>query len=377
MQRSRLLDAIARRYENLQVGRTGISSRDVLIPLEEVLTDAHCSEGEERALAERELSTLQADGLVALEPVHKRDPSNIKQIRFSHVNESAFYNRLGRTSPTQTRAALASQFAAASLYAVPEKWQNAWKTWCNMMREAAWAGRSVNPFDRQPSDANAELLILLSKLLAWQGESLVRFASCVLCGYSKTLEDLAPLDRDGEFSGKLRGKLGGLLSDITSGSIHTLDDLGIIPNPRFALVHGPLKLKLDDGLLDLGLLHGPFRLSQRDIERAEEVATTSSRCLTIENEATFHEIAKLRSGELLIQTSYPSLGTLALIKRLPLSLEFWHFGDSDAAGFEILRVLREQSERDFQPLHMKVGRTPFEQEALGRPTRSNWPFYHL
>jgi hypothetical protein len=66
---------------------------------------------------------------------------------------------------------------------------------------------------------------------------------------------------------------------------------------------------------------------------------------------------------------------LKLLRRLPAEMQFWHFGDSDEAGFDIVRVLGEKSGRHIQPLHMQRGRTPFEQESLGRPNRSNWPFY--
>lgn len=125
----------------------------------------------------------------------------------------------------------------------------------------------------------------------------------------------------------------------------------------------------------LDRLSGAFRLALEDIERAEEIATAAHRCLTVENETYFHELAKLQSGKLLIQTSYPGSGTLRLLSRLPAGLEFWHFGDSDEAGFDILRVLREKSGREFRPLHMEVGRTPFEQESLGHPSLNRWPFY--
>ena len=243
------------------------------------------------------------------------------------------------------------------------------------MRQAALAGSSIAPFDREPTTANTELIAILPKLLAWEGDSLVRFASCVLCGDSRQLEQFSALERDGEFSGQLRGKLGRLLDDITGSAIRTLDDVGIIPNPRSVLVHGPLKLRLDGAWLDLGSLRGPFRLSQTDIERAEGIETASSRCLTIENETTFHELAKFQSGELLVCTSYPGSGTVALLRRLPPNIDCWHFGDSDEAGFEILRVLREKSSRNFQQLHMQAGKIPFEQESLGRPTRKTWPFY--
>lgn len=183
------------------------------------------------------------------------------------------------------------------------------------------------------------------------------------------------MEKEGALRGKLRGKLGRLLEDITSGKFRSLDDLGIMPNPRFVLLSGPLRLRLDGQWLDLGRLHGSFRLAQEDVERAEDIATSAHRCLTVENETSFHELAKLQSGELLIQTSHPGSGTLKLLQPLPAKMEFWHFGDSDAAGFDILRVLREHSGRDFQPLHMQRGRIPFEQESLGRPKRKHWPFY--
>jgi Uncharacterized protein conserved in bacteria C-term(DUF2220) len=98
--------------------------------------------------------------------------------------------------------------------------------------------------------------------------------------------------------------------------------------------------------------------------------------LPLELKTSFHELAKLQSDELLIQTSYPGSGTLKLLQRMPAEMEFWHFGDSDEAGFDILRVLREKSGRDFQSLHMQRERVPFEQESLGRPNLKHWPFYN-
>ncbi|MBM3880834.1 MAG: hypothetical protein FJ387_14140 [Verrucomicrobia bacterium] len=372
---SPVLVALARRYERSLAGRTGAARRDVLVLLEDLLAEAGCREGEKRAVAERQLQDAEFAGLLQRDPVHRRDQANIHQIRFSPANEAGLYAAIGRDSPAQLRGTLAAQFAAATAAEVPPRWREAWRSWCERMSAAAWAGQSVAPFDRNASASNLRLLELLPRLLAWEGESLVRFASCVLCGDSKLLEAQSTMDRDGEFAGQLRGKLGRLLEDITGGQLRTLDDLGIVPNPRSVLVHGPLRLQTEGGWLDFGHLLGAYRLAQEDIQRASQVATTARRCLTVENETSFHELAKLRGGELLVQTSYPGSATLALIGRLPTTLEFWHFGDSDEAGFEILRVLREKSQRDIQPLHMERGRMPFEQESLGRPSRSTWPFY--
>ena len=373
--RSPVLAALANRYARSQAGRTGEASRDVLVNVEDLLREANATEGESRAVAEQQLREAEIIGILKLEPLHKRDRSSLHQVRFSPANEVKLHDLVGKQSPKSVREALAEQFAAASGQKVPARWSDGWKDWCGQIRAAALAGKSVEPFDRHPSAENQKLLALLPHLLAWEGESLVRFTSCVLCGDSKTLESMATMDRDGEFRGKLRGKLGRLLEEITSGQIRSLDDIGILPNPRFALIHGPLKLQLDGEWLDLGRLSGAFRLAESDIERAESLVTTALRCVTIENETSFHELAKLESNELLIQTSYPGSGTLKLLQRLPGEMEFWHFGDSDEAGFDIVRVLREKSGRNFQPLHMKRGRVPFEQESLGRPKLKSWPFY--
>ncbi len=374
--RSPVLEALARRYQRSQAGRTGAASRDVLVDVEELLRDAGAEEGESRAVAEQQLRAAEQIGILKLEPLHRRDRSSLHQVRFSPSNEAKLYDSVGRQSPKSVRDVLAEQFTTAAAQEVPARWRDGWKGWCERLRVAALAGKSVEPFDRHPSTDNQKLLMLLPQLLAWEGESLVRFTSCVLCGDSKTLELLAAMDRDGEFRDKLRGKLGRLLEEITSGQIRSLDDLGILPNPRFALIHGPLKLRLDGEWLDLGQLRGAFRLAESDIERAESLVTAAQRCLTIENETSFHELAKFQSGELLIHTSYPGSGTLKLLQRLPAEMEFWHFGDSDEAGFDILRVLREKSGRNFQPLHMQRGRVSFEQESLGRPNLKHWPFYH-
>lgn len=180
-------------------------------------------------------------------------------------------------------------------------------------------------------------------------------------------------ERDGPHAGQFRGKLGRLLAEITQGYIKCLNDLGILPNPRSVLVHGPLLLQFTNGSVDLSLLEAPARIGLADIGRAITVATSSNRCLTVENETSFFELAKLQSGTLLICTSYPGRATLSLLRRLPSDMEYWHFGDSDEAGFEILRVLRDRSERNFQPRHISHGKVPFEQESLGPLRRLGGP----
>ena len=353
---------LARRYRRRHAGRTGRGNQAVVEELEPLLHAAGCADGDAREVAERELKAAEVAGVLQRIPYHPRDPEHIARIQLRPENESAFFRFLGIPSPAEERAALAAQLDAVRSAPVPERWQSGWLRFLERRREAALSGGPMDPLDREDSEFNHELLRLLPGLLAWQGESLLRFASCVLCGSSKRLEQLA-------------GKLERLLGEITDGELTTLESLGIVANPRSALVHGPLRLRWQDDWLDLGRLSGAFRIAQPDLDRAEIVESTARRCLTVENETTFHELAKLQSGELLIQTSYPGSGVLALLRRLPESMEFHHFGDSDEAGFAILEDLRAKSGRDFRPLHMERGRIPFEQESLGRPSLSHWPFY--
>jgi hypothetical protein len=376
MKNSKILESLAQRYEQAVGGRTGTAKRDLIVSVEDLLGLAGAREGDERAIAERELSEAQAAGVLKLEPLHRRDHSFVHKVRFSSEQEVDLYARVGRQSPTELRRAVSQQFLDAKLSHVPVQWETQWQEWCDRMSWASLDGQSIQPFDRSPSEHNSTVLTLLPKLLAWEGESLVRFASCVLCDDSKVLESMAAIERQGELSGKLSGKLGRILSQITNEAIRSLDDLGIVATPRSVLVHGPIKLRIGEQWLDFTALQGAFRISQVDVDRAIEIASGSKRCITVENETSFHELAKLNSGELLVHTSFPGSATVAFLKRLPVNMEFWHFGDSDDAGFEIVRVLKEKSYRNFTPTHMKRGRMPFEQESLGRPALSQWPFYH-
>src|SRR2546425_647959 len=86
------------------------------------------------------------------------------------------------------RTGFAEQFSEAALLSVPEEWREEWVRFCARFEEAARHGEAVAPFERDSTEMNHELLALVPKLLAGRGESLLRFASCVLCGNSKRLE---------------------------------------------------------------------------------------------------------------------------------------------------------------------------------------------
>jgi hypothetical protein len=411
---SSILQALARLYSESKAGRTGLGERDFLVDFKKLLAAARCEDGDERELALRQLR--EQDGKLLILEGPRRDKDIIHQVRFPVINEACLFAFLNLPSPTERRQRLAQQFAAAAGANVPDQWREGWQNYCADLQQAATQGAAIAPFSRDDHVANTELLELIPKLLAWQsagGESLLRFASCVLTGNSKRLGELAAEDN----SGNRRGKIGTILEQVTAGQICKLEDLGILQAPRFALIQGPLRLQFGNESLNLGQLRGPFRLSETDILHATQIKCAAQRCLTVENETSFHELAKLNSGELLICTSYPGSATLALLQKLPATMEFWHFGDSDPEGFDILRDLRKRGGRRFRSLFMswrpassapaldagsqrlierllassemqpehdllqqmlKAGnKGGFEQESLGKPTLEKWPFYSI
>jgi len=409
---SPVLQSLARLYAESKAGRTGAGQRDFLVDFKELLADAGCQDGDDRSMAIRQLKDL--DGSLLFLEGPRRDSDIIHQVRFPPANEAQLFSLLESPSPTRRRELLAKQFSAASRFEVPERWREFWRNFCGDLAEAALRGNAIAPFSRDDLQGNAELLAVVPRLLKWEQEgeeSLLRFASCVLTGNSKRLGELAAEGADGRHS----GKLGAILDRVTGGKLRCIEDVGISQSPRFVLVHGPLRLLLQDEWLDLGKLRGPVRLSDTDIKHASRIETGALRCVTVENETSFHELAKLGSGELLVCTSYPGSATVAFLQKLTSTLEFWHFGDTDPEGFDILRDLRERSGRSFRALHMKwrscaageplkpaerrllhtlmdsesmAAERPtlsqvleagnkgnFEQESLGRPNRKNWPFY--
>jgi hypothetical protein len=403
-ERPDVLRVFADRYRESQAGRTGAGSKDFMLDYRELLKAAGALEAESRIVAEERLrqAASESDSKLVLE-THPRDDKLILLIRLVRDGgESWLFHHLKETSPTEERQALAALFAISRYALELDVWHDDWSSWCMRMAGHALKGDAVAPFSRSDLEASRELLGVLMRVLRWQGESLIRFASCTIAGDSKRLESLRP-------------RIESALSQISNRRVQSLEDLGLMEKPRQVFIHGPLGLELPGGMLNVGLLTGPASLSETDIRAATRIHCEAARVLTVENETSFLELAKVNRDTLLIQTSYPNRAVLALLARLPAELPFHHFGDTDPAGFDILRDLRARSKRPVQPLHMRFRfgsdsealsradyqlidrllhdplladcageltfmktsgcKGAFEQESLGLPSMDRWPFY--
>ncbi len=401
---SPVLQLIAQRYRKGRAGQKADATRDLIFAFPTLLKEAGCVGGTARYDALREIETLAAREILSVKR-HRLDPSSILEVRLPLASAPAFFEYLGESAPHQDREALAEIFLQAMTADLPEIHREGWQQFCRALAEAARVGKTVQPFDRSRPEQVREILRALPRILGWQGESLMRFASASLFRDSKMLE-------------AWRSPIEASLIRITGGKVARLGDLGILENDRSFLLHGPLRLCFEEGEIATGLLEFPVRLGAKDISRAR-LASTATRCVTVENAAMLNELAKLRSGVILASSGseggYANAAVIEFLGKLPPEIELWHFGDSDPKGFDILRDLRTRTGKTIQSLHMRfrlgaaerplspddlstlrylfsspaitpeekhelramkdaMSKGDFEQESLGRP-KAQWPFY--
>lgn len=331
------LQSFAASFRQSAAGKSGMV-KDFTLDWEKFLRAAGLHDGDARELAERDLLAAErASGGMLIIDRHPR--TGAKQvIRLKREGGEAWlFGAVGESSPTEEREELAAFFESAA--GIPVSCAEAWRAWCGGLVARARGGDPLAPFKRDDAAGNRKLLDALAGVLNWREESLVRYASTVICRDSKALEQLRP-------------RLLAALREITGRAELSLEDFGISDKPRSVSVHGPLVLELAAGRIDFGVLAGPVLVSAIDLAAAKSVECRARLCLTVENESVFLELAKRRTGVLLVQTSFPGAATRRLFERLPVDLECRHFGDSDPAGFDVLRDLREKTGRDFRPLMM-------------------------
>jgi len=401
---SAVLQVIAQRYRASRAGKRGSAVRDIIFTFHGLLKEAKCLSGPGRFEAIRDIETMEAKQILVIKR-HRTDPTAMLEVRLPLEAAGALFDYLGESAPQKVREALAEIFRKALESPVPSQYRAGWETFCNELSVAAEVGNSIQPFDRAKQRQIEIILKALPSILAWEGESLMRFASTSIFSHSKLLESY-------------RSPIEACLQRISGGSVTKLSDLGILDNERSFLIHGPIKLVYAEGEINLECLELPARIGVKDIRRAKLV-TPAQRCLTVENAAMLNEIAKLRSGVILASSGseggYGNSATVEFLKNLPKNIELWHFGDSDPKGFDILRDLRQRTTRSIQSLHMSYrpsasspplsledGETierlaisefltetekdelkslkasgskgAFEQESLGKP-KAVWPFY--
>ncbi len=280
--------------------------------------------------------------MLSLEWENKRARTTVRKIRLSPAKEREFYEWIGRESPTARREKWAQLFREAAAWEVPERWRAGWAEFCARRAENARQWRTMEPFHLTQLVRGKRMLEFTGRLLAWEGHRLVRCASYDITGDSKRLE-------------RWQGSLERLLAEATGGAVTGFESHGLLPMPRRAESHGALRVWIGSHLVMDATELDDSKLSAEDIARASRLETGAARSLILENKAPFIEIAKQRPGVLLVWSSFPSAATVSLLQRLHAAqpaLEFFHHGDTDPAGYAILRDLRKQTGIPIRSHHM-------------------------
>lgn len=391
-----------RQWRRARGGRTGPVVRGFRRSWESLLDDAGLTSAEDRQTAQREAAELPQ---LRLRPC-KSKPRFIDQIELPPESEAWLHDLFGSRSGAELQAqSLACVQARRQL--APPRLSDRWQALLDALTAAFTEARSLGPFSWREPAVVAERLDLLHRLTAreWSPGTLIRDASLALGLDSKGLEQ-----RQSALERALA---------LLFGRETPLEALGI--QTRHSLLHfsGPLTLEFADGSRHATTaLRFESTLPAAELERAVRITTTAERLLTIENrKTTFLQLARADTARrtLIVATSFPTQAVRLLLERLPVDLPHHHFGDTDPAGYDILRRLREIHPRpvhaflmrwrdqpdspplshlerqtverlladprladchpELQALRQAGRRGDFEQESLGPPDLQGWPFY--
>lgn len=366
---------------------------------EKLLDDAGLTSAEERQAAQRDAEKLP----LKLIPFRHK-PRFIDKIEVPLESEAWLHAQFGsQTGAEAQQAALAvvEQFSAKSHPLLPEEWN----VLLSHLKAEFALPHAVEPFRWREANRVEELLKLLFDLTSrdWPEGTLIRDASMQIGRDSKYLEaQQSFIER---------------ALELLLGRETPLEAHGIQTSNSVLHYSGPLVLHFADHSKPLDLRF-ESTLSVAELERATHLTTTAQRLLTVENrKTTFLQLtcADASRSTLIVATSFPTQAVRLLLQKLPPDLPHHHFGDTDPAGWDILRKLREVSCRTVHPFHMhwcpqsnaapltqrdqqilsrlladpsmtdchdelhamrEAGtKGDFEQESLGRPTLEQWPFY--
>ena len=335
--RSLILEKLADLYAESTAGVTGQAARAFSIRYDRLLTAAGCASGDAFANARADLAAADGESLVIEKDRRSHD---WRRIQVPIEREPSLFARIGRVSPTAEREAWRALFEEAAGWSVPARFAAPWRAFCERRAEGASRGAGWQPFQRRKRKRAHTQLGILARLLAWGHPALMRTVSAQLAGNSKYLE-------------RSTAALHTLLAEASGGALSTFADLGIADNPRSVTFHGPVRVRLGGAWMDYSAHAGASSLSESDLAAADAIECPAPRCVTVENATKFHELCALGCGDLFIFTSYPNRATTDFLRRLPATLERYHFGDTDPWGFDVLRSLRAASPAcKIQPLHM-------------------------
>ncbi len=230
-------------------------------------------------------------------------------------------------------------------------------------------GKSSQPFDINKRLDNEDLLKALVGLDWLESDELERKFSARVLGDSKRLIELKSslkrlvIKAYPEWEG---------LEDKAFWSA-----MQIVANPSHIYVHGRLRFCLQGVEVDTAIFSPDLGLPIEAISQMDIVALEARYLLTIENRTSFYDYVKAfpHDGLILYLGGFPNHARRQFLKRLvefAPTKPFYHWGDLDYGGLQILAHLRREVQPQIIPLQMDLETLERHAgETLDSPSRAN------
>ena len=137
---------------------------------------------------------------------------------------------------------------------------------------------------------------------------------------------------------------------------HVLQNLNIVSNPGYVYAKGNGQITISGQVIDLGGLNGDLGLSSVLLDSIEDVKVYASKVITIENLTTFNSYDDKDAFAIYLGGYHNSIRRKFIRKIYELNSDksYYHYGDIDSGGFNILLDLRIKTGISFAPFNMDV-----------------------
>lgn len=344
-----ILNLLLDRYERSRHLRApGESARGVFLRLDRETLPEYWDEVrfQRRPEINSAVQELVARGLVSV----RHSPysaAEIERVDLNLAQIAAAYAAAGRVSRRTLELHLADGARGwAERWAEPADWRHRFAA---AVASAAGAGARLPAGLRAAEPGVLEELCRLLEVLGPTGlaaEAPQRVLSQRTLGNSKRLEELKP-------------RLLSCLREFWPGPLpeedrEALGELGIVENPQYVYLAGPVRLDS----LDLGAANSAVGLPTAFLERCTVAGLAADRVITVENLTSFHQVAAALPPRTLAVYlgGYHNRARRDLLLKLAGAgvAEFRHWGDIDLGGFRIFVHLAERTGLGLQPLLMDL-----------------------
>lgn len=137
---------------------------------------------------------------------------------------------------------------------------------------------------------------------------------------------------------------------------HVLENLNIVSNPGYVYAKGNGRITISGQVIDFISLDGDLGLSSALLDSIEEVKVYASKVITIENLTTFNSYADKDTFAIYLGGYHNSVRRKLIRKIYEQNpdKDYYHYGDIDAGGFNILLDLHAKTGISFVPFNMDV-----------------------